>query len=444
MKKLLLAGVASFALVGVAAAADLPAKAPMLKAPPAPVYDWTGFYIGGNFSTAIAQSKASTSTQLGVTELNKWGLSAAAQGGYNWQVSPNWFVGVEGEVGYLGTDRSFQQWNDPTVTVGAKTNWYGTARLRTGYVTGPSLLYVTGGAAFVGIKETFGNVNFPGNNSVTKTGWTAGAGIETKLSHNWSTSIEYLYIDAGNSSYIASPGQTATFDHQYHLLKTAVNYKFGGPSEPLPFFGAPLLSPMRDWSGFYAGVNAGGGIGLSRVNGGPNIFGSTDLNGGGFAGGVQAGYNWMVTQKWFVGVEGDVGYLGINHSYADWNDASRTMSQKTDWYGTARGRIGTTTGPALLYMTGGGAWVRVRDGISLSSGAADVTTRTAGGWTYGGGTEVALDARWSAKLEYLYMDVGKSQHSVAGFDGQFKDRFQVIRAGLNYKFGGSDVVTARY
>jgi outer membrane immunogenic protein len=335
-----------------------------------------------------------------------------------------------------------------------KTKWFGTLRGRLGYVTGPSLIYATGGAAFVSIEETFGGLGTivaPATHSSTKTGWTAGGGIETKLSRNWSTKTEYLYIGAGSTSFAANPQNfagVATFQHQFHLITTGFNYKLGdGPFEMFPFFGAPLSSPDR-WSGLYAGINAGGGLSATHVAGGPVMTGETDLNGRGFAGGLQGGYNWIIGSRWLAGVEGDIGYLGINRSDPqEWNDA-RNFGQKTDWYGTARVRVGSTTGPALLYMTGGGAWVRVRDNLTFLTGQSDAATRTAGGWTYGGGTEVAIDSRWSARLEYLYIDAGKTHRSITSgintWDGEFKDRFQVVRAGLNYRFGGPDVVTARY
>jgi opacity protein-like surface antigen len=78
-----------------------------------------------------------------------------------------------------------------------------------------------------------------------------------------------------------------------------------------------------------------------------------------------------------------------------------------------------------------------------------LTTRTASGWTIGGGTEVALNSRWSATLESLYIDVGHRNATNVpppgfGFNADFKDRFMVVRAGLNYKFGAGDVISSSY
>jgi outer membrane immunogenic protein len=473
-KNLLVGGAALILTAGTAIAADLPAKAPLYKAPIAPISDWTGFYAGGFYGTAIGQSQVRTPVgpfdTLGSVDVSKAGWTAGATIGANWQFSRNWLIGLEGDIGYLANDRSFSEWNSDPVTAGVKTSGYGTVRGRFGYVTGPSLLYATGGAAFTRVENIFGGgiVTAPTSVTTIKTGWTAGAGIETRLSQNWTRKTEYLYVDAGTTDFLSLPFDTphvASFRNQFHLIKTGLNYKFGGPSEPLPFFSGVLLPTSHNWAGFYAGINAGGGLTTSPAPGGLGGFnvGDNDMRGGGFAGGVQAGYNVMNLfgrQNWFAGVEGDIGYLGVKASHRDWND-NFAMSQKTDWYGTLRGRVGTTTGPALLYVTGGAAFVRVENGIATTvtpaqlaqvglTVANDVRSDTRAGWTFGGGTEVALDAGWSARLEYLYIDAGKTPRAavLTGPGGSlaetsnFSNRFHVVRAGLNYSFNAP--LVARY
>ena len=469
MKTFFLGSVALILTTGLAAAADMPARTPYAKAPAMIAYDWSGFYLGGYWGTSIGQSRASTPGNVftGTVDISQKGWTAGGTVGVNWQFNPNWLIGVEGDLGFLDSKRSFTDWNDSAVTAGVKTSWYGTARARLGYVTGPSLLYVTGGAAFVRLEDTFGGCvpavcaqgSAPISVTSTKTGWTAGGGIETKLSRNWSQKTEYLYVDAGSTDFAANPvnvAQTASFRNQFHVIKTGINYKFGGPAEALPFFSDAMLPTNHDWAGFYAGVNAGGGLTTSRAPGGPalaTVVTNNDMRGNGFAGGAQVGYNLMNLfgrPALFAGVEGDIGYLGVKASHDDWNDFFR-MNQKTDWYGTLRGRIGTTTGPALLYATGGVAFVQVENGISTTLTPAqqaqigvtltnDVRSDTRAGWTFGGGTQVALDAHWSAKLEYLYIDAGKSQRAVrlsqpgfaTSFNSDVSNRFHVIRAGLNY------------
>jgi outer membrane immunogenic protein len=458
MKKLFCAGIASLALAGAASAADIPRKMPVKAVPPAPVWNWTGIYLGGYYGTSIAHSSANSSNRLGEVNINDRGLTAGATLGFNWQFNPNWLIGVEGDFGWLGTKESYLDFNDaPNLRVGAKTDWYGTVRGRFGYVTGPSLIYATGGGAFVRVKETFGQPIGTTEDTSTHWGWTAGGGIETKLSRSWTAKTEYLYIDLGSNSFAsnaAGNALTANFTNRAHVLKTGFNYQFGnGPFEMFPFLAKPLSSPER-WAGFYAGVNAGGGISLVKAQN--IVIGATpreeeNINGTGFAGGGHIGYNWLLVSNWLVGLEGDIGYLGIDHDFDNWPNAQTSFGVKTDWYSTVRARIGTSTGPAFLYVTGGAAFAHVTNRFGVVGAAPPVPeiSKTRSGWTFGGGIETELTSRWSARLEYLYMNLGTStlDDSVslgAPLHIDYENRFQVVRAGLSYKFGGPDVVTARY
>ena len=107
--------------------------------------------------------------------------------------------------------------------------------------------------------------------STTTASWTAGGGIETKVSRNWSAKTEYLFIDGGSAvNFIANPrgvtGVPASFDQSFHVIKTGLNYRFGGPNDE-SFFAFITAAPMpsdHNWNGFYVGLNAGGGI--SNVN----------------------------------------------------------------------------------------------------------------------------------------------------------------------------------
>jgi outer membrane immunogenic protein len=440
----LLLGAAFVLMAGAAHAADLPRKMPV-KAPPAPVWSWTGFYVGAYYGTSLSQSEATTDVVGGSVDLNDTGLTAGGTLGYNWQFSPTGLVGIEGDFGWLGTKRIFNDF-DSAQTFGVKSTWYATLRGRLGYVTGPSVLYVTGGAAWVNAEESFG---IPAAVSVTKdtgTGWTAGVGIETKLSRSWTTKTEYLYMDLGSSSVTGATGLpaatlTANYDNQFHVIKTGLNYKFGEPFE-LPIFLAPLSSPQR-WAGFYAGVNLGGAI--SNVHLPSNTFstGESDVNGTGFAGGGHVGYNMLVFSNWVAGVEGDIGYMGLSRDYSNWNNLGYQPGTETDWYATARARVGTSTGPAFLYATGGLAVVNVENSVTVGATRYSVDgTRI--GWTFGGGIETELGSQWSARLESLYMDVGKETLTAPGGSVEFKNRFTVVRAGLSYKFGGPEIVTSRY
>jgi outer membrane immunogenic protein len=460
MRRILLSSAALLALFGSAQAADMATKMPV-KAPPVstPAYDWSGFYLGGYYGASWSHSRASTpllsdpGAQAGDIDINSSSYTAGVTAGYNLQLSPQWLVGIEGDYGYLGGGQLFVDYDDIPVNAGEKNRWYATLRGRVGYVTGPSLIYVTGGVGFVHVTDTFGGSATQAalSSSTTTTGAAFGAGIETKLSRNWSAKTEFLYIDGGGDHTFASNPNggfptTTQFTHSYQVIKTGLNYRFDGNWDGLPFFNGGMLASNHNWNGFYVGGNAGIGTWLTHVHsllpGG--VGGDENVNGTGFAGGGQAGYNYMLWQKYLIGVEGDFGALAINHGVTDWNDAGTqpgdliTFSMKTNWYATLRGRIGTSTGPALLYLTGGAAWVHLQDGVVPVSptDGAPLTSKTGTGFTWGGGTEVALDQHWSAKLESLYVNSGSSIH--ADFPPssfvQFKERFVIVRFGLNYAF----------
>jgi len=220
-----------------------------------------------------------------------------------------------------------------------------------------------------------------------------------------------------------------------HLYRYGINYKFGGLAT------ARSLS-AHEWTGLYAGLNAG--VGLSQTNASTpesDLFGSVDIAGAGFTGGVQVGYNWQFNPTWVVGLEGDIGRLGINRLFQNWDDFER-FGIKTNWYGTMRARLGYSTGPALLYFTGGAAFVNVRNDFNrVDANVQSSKSETAPGWTLGGGIESVLVKNCTAKTEYLYIDAGSQNvfgSSVLIDTGNvhFNNRFHIFRFGLNYYFNG--------
>jgi outer membrane immunogenic protein len=180
----------------VAHGADL--RAPVYKAPPAPVevFNWTGFYIGGNIGYSAGRSDAAG---FGSTDLN--GVVGGGQIGYNWQAlgSP-WVFGVEIDGQGTGQDNSASATvGGVTATLTESLPWFITARGRIGYAFAPMfMIYATGGAAWVDHKF---ELSVTGAGTATseesRVGWTAGAGIEGALTRNWSWKVEYLHLDTG-------------------------------------------------------------------------------------------------------------------------------------------------------------------------------------------------------------------------------------------------------
>jgi outer membrane immunogenic protein len=213
---------------------------------------------------------------------------------------------------------------------------------------------------------------------------------------------------------------------------------------------APPVAPMFNWTGFYVGATAGYGWGKSQhqiIDNDENPT-SAKFDMHGAVGGGTAGINWQ-TGRWVLGIETDLSYSDIHgHSLlfsGNFNCQGAPCETEVDWFGTSRARIGYAWDRILPYITGGVAYAKLHAEYTpfvnppiLSGGE----TKTA--WTFGGGIEWAIDPRWSAKIEYLHMDFGRFVYSAPI---TALARFDVVRVGINYKFGdpwGKSPVVAKY
>lgn len=196
----------------------------------------------------------------------------------------------------------------------------------------------------------------------------------------------------------------------------------------MPMKAAPPINPppLYTWTGFYIGVNLGG----AWTNTSSNNF---DSNLGGVIGGGQIGYNWQAGQI-LLGVEGDFqGSSQKGSGSTTIGGITYSTEGRIPWFATLRGRLGYVNGPWLIYATGGGAWLNYELDVSAAGGSASDHT-TKGGWTVGGGVEWMFFPRWSAKLEYLYIDTNSTSVTLFGntFDARAKEN--IVRAGVNYHF----------
>jgi outer membrane immunogenic protein len=197
-----------------------------------------------------------------------------------------------------------------------------------------------------------------------------------------------------------------------------------------PVVQAPVVAPLTvyDWTGFYIGVNGGGAWGRSSFDG---LTGTNDHfnTSGGLAGGT-AGYNLQYGRAVF-GLEGDIDWTNINGS-ATCVGGFATCQTRNDWLGTARGRLGYAFDRFLPFVTGGLAAGDIKANVP-GFGSASTTNA---GWTVGGGLEVALGSNWSAKAEYLHVDLGNLNCGTActGTTSNVDFTTNVVRGGVNFKF----------
>jgi outer membrane immunogenic protein len=194
-----------------------------------------------------------------------------------------------------------------------------------------------------------------------------------------------------------------------------------------PLYKAPPAAPAPayGWSGFYFGVNGGGGWGHSWWS-----ANTTAINVAGGQAGGTAGYNVQLGKIVF-GIEGDVDWSRINGTST--SPGCPGCSTSDTWLSTLRGRIGYSFDRFLPYVTGG---LAVGDIRATAPGFAGGDTTNAG-WTLGAGFEVALPGNWSAKAEYLRVDLGS--FSCTGCSAlppaNLSLQENVFRAGVNYHFG---------
>jgi outer membrane immunogenic protein len=194
------------------------------------------------------------------------------------------------------------------------------------------------------------------------------------------------------------------------------------PMAPLP--------PAISWTGFYIGANVGGAWSNTNSDNNSNFFGD---NVAGVIGGGQIGYNWQIN-NWLIGVEGDFQGSSQRESASGTILAVPvTAEAKVPWFATARGRLGYVNGPWLLYVTGGAAWVNFEASLTVAGATvSDETTRS--GWTVGGGVEWMFLPKWSAKLEYLFIDVGDRTFTNGTTNADISLQENIVRVGLNYHF----------
>jgi len=237
MKKLLLATVALAALgaTAPALAADLAAR-PYTKAPPpiaAPIYNWTGFYLGGHLGVAFGNDNNFNGLVVGSN--NDARFLGGVQGGFDYQFAPTWVLGIEAQYSWLGGDAVNVAFPNGAVFTNDRRG-IGSVTGRLGYTWGPGLLYVKGGYAFADNNERLVVLGAPvafsldGNH---KDGWTVGAGFEYMFAQNWSGKVEYQYYNFGDSRFVTPVALApfGSFRNDEHTVKAGINYRFnfGGP-----------------------------------------------------------------------------------------------------------------------------------------------------------------------------------------------------------------------
>ena len=212
---------------------------------------------------------------------------------------------------------------------------------------------------------------------------------------------------------------------------------FTDPGNPEFFFGFP--TPTLAPAGSSIGVNSSAGV----------------------LGGVQAGCDYQFASNWVIGIGGDVAWTDIHGAANDpffvgKNGAPVPLSTRTEAIASLTGRLGYAWDRYLIYGKAGGAWARDRYSITNLNCTFLATCNLSGstdraGWTAGVGLEWAFAPNWSALVEYNHYGFGNNSVSFTDPALPFlllrydvRQDIDVVKVGINYRFGGPGAVVARY
>jgi opacity protein-like surface antigen len=284
----------------------------------------------------------------------------------------------------------------------------------------------------------YGQVNLGLSHEFAEAGWNAQA-----------VTVRFDVVNVADTVYQIRNGTgIGVFASQYGPRRgyyMGVSQKLGAPDRgadraPDVYAKAPV-APAYHWTGLYFGANFGGVFNREDVT---TPIGVAATNPSGVLGGVQFGYNYQFA-RWLVGVEADLDWTSAQGktNFIDPAGVGPALSVTSDhnWYDTVDARLGYVSGPLLLYAKGGAAWMNADYRLDVNSGLSGsaVMSTTRSGWNVGAGLEYMLGSRWSAKLEYDFLDFGSNTLGFTTLYGNgltFKSTVNEVKAGVNYHFDG--------
>ena len=255
MKKTVLAAIAATALGGTAMAADLPMRSGPVMAPIAPMFTWTGFYVGVNAGMVFSDNNITTTGTAPFTignvaalrrppsiSMSDESFTIGGQIGYNYQVG-NLVFGIETDIAWVDGSKRVTNvgTSNATSVFTQELDYLGTIRARLGFAFDRALIYATGGLAYGDVTNranflnaATGTTDYIGGRSSVQWGYAVGAGVEYAFTNALSAKVEYLYYDLGRKNvgvnqvnFALAPGSYASrFDNSGHIVRAGLNYRF--------------------------------------------------------------------------------------------------------------------------------------------------------------------------------------------------------------------------
>jgi outer membrane immunogenic protein len=211
----------------------------------------------------------------------------------------------------------------------------------------------------------------------------------------------------------------------------------------------PLKAPGAPAAVSWTNCHVGGFVGMTHTEDTTLFFGppvvapplaaTSSFNASGAYAGGTVGCDYQFSSPFVIGVEGDIGWSNLHRHTLDILNPAFHFTVDQSSLATVRGRIGFLTGPGLLYVTGGGAWARLKNGEFRVGGESETVSLTRSGWTVGGGYEALFAPNWSFKLEYLFVDLGTAAFpfiangGITGTNHLLEVREHVVKLGVNYR-----------
>jgi outer membrane immunogenic protein len=460
-------------------AADIPTKAPVLKAAPLPTVNWSGFYLGlgggyGMYSLETSQSAA------GVPITNPYdtggqGFFGTAIAGFDWQFTNRIVAGVFADYDFAANIEG-NQWDPVFITTEKlKLSSAWSVGGRAGWLVSPAVFsYFTAGytqADFkAGTDTRLAFAPFPplaglGLEKNTYGGYFVGAGVEAMFAPGWFVRGEYRYsmYDTENVNTLVNgvpTGLTSHIEPKLQTVRAAVIKKFGWPGAPSYAVPAGVPVSSASWTGFY--LAGGGGFGVFHNDTeqflGGLLFGANQTySGKGYFGTVAGGFDFAVTNRIVLGVFADYDMSDISGDQGNQLAFSiGEMKQDRAW--AIGGRVGWLADTTTLYYATAGYAQAHFEGIAYGSAFVpplftgfSTSDNTYDGWFAGAGVERGLWGNFLLRTEYRYAKYGTETLPLS-FNGgptALADRneiaVQTVRSTLAYKFNWTPAaVTARY